>query len=72
MRLIPTYLFETAAALPSRAFDKKAGELAAGSGKLEEIVAEMKKSLPARKQGEWLIGANLQIKYLKGTGGERN
>ena len=47
------------------AFDKKAGELAAGSGKLEEIVAEMKKSLPARKQGEWLIGANLQIKYLK-------
>ncbi len=50
------------------AFDKKAGELAAGSGKLEDIVAEMKKSLPARKQGEWLIGANIQSKYLKGTG----
>jgi cyclase len=47
-------------------FDKKAGELAAGPGKLEEIAAELKKSLPARSRGDWLIGANLQTKYLKG------
>ena len=48
------------------AFDKKAKELAAGGrGKLEDMVMEMKKSMPAMSLGEWIIGANLQGRYLK-------
>jgi cyclase len=48
-------------------FDTKARELAAGwSGGLEDLVLEMKKSLPPRTRGEWLIGATLQTKYLQG------
>lgn len=46
-------------------FDRKAGELASDTRGLAEIIAEMKKILPARAQGEWLIGASLQAKYLK-------
>lgn len=49
-------------------FDKKARELAAGSDELEGIVKEMKKFLPARTRGDWLIGANMQSKYLKEAG----
>ena len=48
------------------AFDKKANELTKrGSGKLENIVIEMKKNLPVKKRGEWIIGANIQGRYLK-------
>lgn len=52
-------------------FDTKARELVVKSGKLEDIVNEMKKVLPARKQGEWLIGASIQAKYLKKAGEEK-
>ena len=47
------------------AFDKRANDLAAGSNDLEYIVAELKKSMPARTRGEGLIQANVQGKYLK-------
>jgi glyoxylase-like metal-dependent hydrolase (beta-lactamase superfamily II) len=47
------------------AFDKRATDLAAGSNELEHIVAELKKSMPARTRGEGLIQANVQGKYLK-------
>ena len=48
------------------AFDKKARELATGGHELEYIVTELKKSLPIKTQGEWLIQANVQAKYLTG------
>ncbi|KAF0216405.1 MAG: beta-lactamase domain-containing [Geobacteraceae bacterium] len=47
------------------AFDTKARELAAKSGDAAAIAAELKKSLPARAQGEWMIPYNLKAKYLK-------
>jgi glyoxylase-like metal-dependent hydrolase (beta-lactamase superfamily II) len=54
-------------------FDKKAREVAANwSGEPEAIVAEMKKYLPERTRGEWLIGANMQVKYLKGKSDGNN
>ena len=46
-------------------FDTKARELAAKSGDATAIAAELKKSLPARAQGEWMIPYNLKTKYLK-------
>ncbi len=47
-------------------FDNKARELTSKpDANLEEIVNEMKKVLPIKTQGEWLIGANIQAKYLK-------
>ncbi len=46
-------------------FDKKAKELCAASDDIEHIAAEMKKSVPRKEQGEWLIKANIQVKYLK-------
>lgn len=54
------------------AFDKKARELSAGSGTLEEIESEMKNNLPARTQGEWIIGANIQTRYLKEKNAGKN
>jgi len=45
-------------------FDRKAKELTAQSNDLNFIVAEMKKSLPARPQLDLLIGKNIQMKYL--------
>ncbi len=48
------------------AFDKKAKELAAKSDDVEYITSEIKKALPARSQGDNLIPANIQMKYLKG------
>lgn len=45
-------------------FDKIATELAAGSSDPEFVFNEMKKVLPARPEGEWLIKANLTMKYL--------
>ncbi len=50
------------------AFDKKAKELAAGPGEIEDILITMKRFLPARAKGEWIIGANIQARYLKETG----
>ena len=46
-------------------FDKRAKDLAAESNEVEYIVAELKKSMPARTRGEGLIQANVQGKYLK-------
>jgi len=47
------------------AFDKKAKELAAESNDIEYITSEIKKALPVREQGDNLIPANIQMKYLK-------
>jgi glyoxylase-like metal-dependent hydrolase (beta-lactamase superfamily II) len=47
------------------AFDMKAKELAAKSNDVEYIVAEIKKSLPPRPEGDNLIPWNIQMKYLK-------
>jgi glyoxylase-like metal-dependent hydrolase (beta-lactamase superfamily II) len=47
------------------AFDKKAREHAAGAKDAQSMAAELKKVLPARTRGEFLIPANVQ-KYLTG------
>lgn len=47
------------------AFDKNAKKLSAKSKDVELIFSELKKILPARAEGEWLIKANIQMKYLK-------
>lgn len=48
------------------AFDKKARELtSSGPAELESIIHEMKKTMPPKKLGEWIIGANIQAKYFK-------
>ncbi len=47
------------------AFDKKAKELASESDNLEYIVSEIKKAVPERPEGNMLIPANIQMKYLK-------
>lgn len=46
-------------------FDKKAVELCAKSGDLQYIAAEIKKSMPLRSQGDFLIMGSIQAKYLK-------
>lgn len=46
-------------------FDGKAKELAARSGDLHFIVTEMKKALPPREGLDMMIGANVQMRYLK-------
>ncbi len=46
-------------------FDMKAKELAAKSNDVEYIIAEIKKSLPPRPEGDNLIPWNIQMKYLK-------
>lgn len=48
------------------AFDRKARELAATSEDAEAIAGELKKTLPARSQGEFLIPSNVREKYLPG------
>ena len=45
-------------------FDRKARELAAKSGDADAIAAELKKAVPARSQGEFLIPSNVREKYL--------
>lgn len=45
------------------AFDAKAREMAKAGAGAEAIVAELKKTLPARTQGEGMIGANVSGKY---------
>ncbi len=47
------------------AFDTKARSLCATSGNLQEIAAEMKKSLPLRSRADFLIMGSIQAKYLK-------
>lgn len=47
------------------AFDKKARELAVDAKDAQSMAAELKKALPARAQGEFLIPANVR-KYLAG------
>lgn len=46
-------------------FDAKAKELAGNSNDIDYITSEIKKALPARPEGEWLIQANIQMKYMK-------
>ena len=46
-------------------FDEKAKKLASRTNELQEIVAGMQKELPQRSRGAWLIGPNIQMKYLK-------
>lgn len=45
-------------------FDARAWELAKAGASPEAAAAELKKVLPARAQGEWLIRASFQDKYL--------
>ena len=45
------------------AFDKKARKLAAEGKNAETISAELKKALPTRSQGEWMIPYNVKAKY---------
>ena len=45
-------------------FDKKARELAAKTKDVDYIAAELKKVLPVKSQGEWLIAYNIRTKYL--------
>jgi hypothetical protein len=47
------------------AFDNKAKELASKYDDAEKIAAELKKSLPERRESAFLIGANVEMKYLK-------
>lgn len=47
------------------AFDAKAKELSAASDDIELIVSEIREALPERPEGEFLIGSNIQVKYLK-------
>ncbi len=47
------------------AFDKKARELAAVSNDPDYIASELKKSLPARSRGDFLIPSNVREKYLR-------
>ncbi|MEW6520074.1 MAG: MBL fold metallo-hydrolase [Thermodesulfobacteriota bacterium] len=45
-------------------FDKMARALTAGKIPPAEIAAEMTRILPARAQGQWLIPANIETRYL--------
>ncbi len=49
------------------AFDKKASELCTKSSDVDYIFSEIKKSLPYRAEGDGLIKATIQGKYLKKT-----
>lgn len=52
-------------------FDRKARELASKSGNVEAISAELKKALPQRAEGAFLIPGNVQMKYMKKMGDGR-
>ncbi len=45
-------------------FDKKARELATKTQDADKIAAELKKVLPAKSQGDWMIAYNVRMKYL--------
>ncbi len=53
------------------AFDRKARELATGSNDPDYIAAELKKALPVRSQGDFLIPSNVREKYLQGKAASR-
>jgi cyclase len=46
-------------------FDQKAKELASQSDDVQKIIAAIQNVLPQRSEGAWLIGPNIQMKYLK-------
>ncbi|MBI5741976.1 MAG: MBL fold metallo-hydrolase [Nitrospirae bacterium] len=46
-------------------FDLKARELSAQSNDIEYITSEIKKMIPARPEGEFLVKGNIAMKYLK-------
>jgi cyclase len=46
-------------------FDQKAKELASQSDDVQKIVTAIRTVLPQRSEGAWLIGPNIQMKYLK-------
>ncbi len=46
-------------------FDKSARKLSAQSNDVDHITSEIKKMIPARHEGEFLIKSNIQMKYLK-------
>lgn len=46
-------------------FDRKARELTSQSSDIQYIVSEMRKILPPRAELDMMIGANIQMKYLK-------
>ena len=46
-------------------FDQKAKELAPQSDDVQKIVTAIQSVLPQRPEGVWLIGPNIQMKYLK-------
>lgn len=41
------------------------GKLSAKSNDVKYIASEIKKMIPARPEGEFLIKGNIQMKYLK-------
>ncbi len=47
------------------AFDRNARKLCAGSGDVDAVFSEMKKLLPQRSEADFLIKANLEMRYLK-------
>lgn len=46
-------------------YDKRAKELTAKSSDVQYIVSELSKVLPSRAELDMMIGANLQMRYLK-------
>jgi cyclase len=46
-------------------FDAKAKELCATLKDMKAVYAELMKVIPVRESGEWIVGANLQMRYLK-------
>jgi cyclase len=46
-------------------FDQKAKELASQSDDVKKIATAIQSALPQRHEGAWLIGPNIQMKYLK-------
>jgi cyclase len=46
------------------AFDKLAKDLCAKSTDIQAIAADMKKALPPRSRGDFLIAGSIQEKYL--------
>jgi hypothetical protein len=46
-------------------FDQKAKELASHSDDVQKIATAIQSVLPQRPEGVWLIGPNIQMKYLK-------
>ena len=43
----------------------KARRLCARSKDVDTIASEIEKSLPARAEGDWIVTANIRMRYLK-------